>query len=205
MITPDAGKNLFKELNKETNQPIFLYRIFDYDGLGADLKFAEWDTDIVFDSLTYQKFPISHDVITENNQGQIDAIKVKVSNVSRLIQSYLEDFDLRGKKVLIRLVFKDRLAYTDEKLDFYYFIDNYTANQDVVEFTLLPKTDVLGMTLPSRAYSRNYCGWKFKSTECGYAGVITTCNKTKQRCKEIGNFPRFGGFPSIPSRRIAVG
>jgi len=205
MITPDIGKNLFKELNKETNQPITLYTIFDYDGAGGYLRFAEWDTDIIFDGITYQKFPITYDTITENNQGQIDAIKVRISNVTRLIQSYLEDYDLRGKKVMLRLVLKDRLAYPDEKLDFYYFIDSYTANQDVVEFTLLPKTDVLSAGLPARVYSRNYCGWKFKESECGYAGAATECNKTKQRCKELVNFPRFGGFPSIPSRRIAVG
>ncbi|MBM3210608.1 DUF2163 domain-containing protein [Candidatus Poribacteria bacterium] len=204
MITPDSGKNLFKELNKQVNQPIYLYKVFDYDGIGGDLLFAEWDTDIVFDSVTYPKFPVTHDSISENNQGQIDAVKVRLSNVSRLIQSYLEEFDFRAKKVMIRLVFKDRLAYPDEKLDFYYFIDTYSASQDVVEFILLPKTDILSVTLPTRNYSRNYCGWKFKSTECGYAGAITTCNKTKQKCKELDNFQRFGGFPSIPSRKIAV-
>jgi lambda family phage minor tail protein L len=202
----DAPDNFIKQLNKETNKPIFLYTVFDYDDASHDLPLAEYDSDVDFDGVTYQTFPIVHDKIGENAQGEIDTISVKVSNVSRLIQNYLETYNWRGKRVMIRLVWADRLAYTDEKMDFFYYIDNYSANQDFAEFTLLPKIDVLTVMLPGRTYSRNYCQWVFKGTECGYPveGEETSCNKTKQRCQEIGNYLRFGGFPSIPSRQMSI-
>ena len=167
------------------------------------MNLAEWDEDIEFDT-TYTRFPITHDEIGENMQGEIGSVKVRVSNISRAIQYYLELYDWRGKKVRIRLVWLDKLDEPDTKLDFTYFIDNYSANQDVAEFTLLPKVDVLNVTLPKRTYSRNYCQWRFKSDECGYNLGENTCNKTKQRCKELNNYKRFGGFPAIPTRKLYV-
>jgi len=102
------------------------------------------------------------------------------------------------------MVWADQLADPDAHMDDVFYIDNYSADQKNVEFTLTGKFDVLGVDLPARRYARNYCSWKFKSTECGYVGGELTCNKTKQRCKQLENYHRFGAFPSVPSRRIYV-
>lgn len=191
-----------QQKNANTNAPIYLYTIFDYDGASSNLNFAEWSDDIVFDGVTYTKFPIAHDEIGENSQGQTPSLKVRAANVSRLLQYYLELYDWHKKKVRVRLVWLDELADADCKMDFTYFIDSYTATDKVAEFNLLPKIDALQVTLPKRIYSRNYCQWRFKGTECAYAGAETECNKTRQRCKQLSNYIRFGGFPSIPSRQI---
>jgi lambda family phage minor tail protein L len=193
-----------QELNKPTNQPIFLYTLFAYDG-SSDLNLAGDKTNVTFDGVEYTAFPISHDVVSENSQGEINAVKLVVSNISRLIQGYLETYDLRDKKVRIRLVWRNRLAYPLDKIDFEYYIDSWSSDKDSVVFLLLPRISALGLKIPARIYSRNYCQWKnFKGTECGYAGAETTCNRTKQRCKELGNYKRFGGFPSIPTKQLQV-
>jgi len=193
------------EKNKQENRPVFLYTVYNYDGEGNNLYFAEYDQDVVYNGITYQKFPITHEYIAENTQGEIDAVKVKLANISRLIQAYLEQYDFRGKKVSIKMVWADQLDDPDAYIEDIYYIDSITADQDNVEFTLTSKFDVLDLELPTRRYSRNYCSWKFKSSECGYTGPETSCNKTLQRCRELGNVKRFGGFPSIPSKRIFVG
>lgn len=194
-----------QQKNAKTNAPIYLYTLFDYDGFGNDLNYAEWDSNITFDSIEYTAFPITHNEIGENSQGEIDSIKINISNVSRLIQYYLETYNFKGKKVRIRLVWLDRIDYPTDKLDFIYYIDSYTANESLVEFSLTPKTDVLQVVLPARMYSRNYCQWQFRSTECGYSiANEETCNRTKQRCKELQNYSRFGGFPSIPMRTVII-
>lgn len=196
--------DFLKEKNNQTNKPIFLYTIYNYDGLSNNLNLAESKENIVFDSITYTAFPIMHDNISDNSQGQTPEIKVKVANVSRLIEYYLNIYDLRDKKVLIRLVWANKLDNPDVKYDAIYYINSYTANEKVVEFTLLPKVDALGIVLPRRTYSRNYCQWRFKSTECGYSGEATECNKTKQQCKILDNYVRFGGFPAIPNKKLYV-
>ncbi|MBU1919190.1 DUF2163 domain-containing protein [bacterium] len=199
----DIDPTFKQEKAKQENRPIFLYIIEDYDG-SNDLYLAGYDEDIVYDSATYSRFPITHEFIGENNQGQIDQVKVRLANVSRLIQLYLEQYDFRGKKVIIRTVWVNQLADPDAHIDDIFYIDNYTADQTNVEFSLTGKFDVLGMDLPARRYARNYCSWKFKSSECGYTGAETECGKTQQRCKQLNNYQRFGAFPSVPTRRIYI-
>lgn len=194
--------DFINEKNKAQNRPIFLYSIYDYDGIGSILNLASYDTDVVFDGVTYTKFPMRHDRIGENTNGAIDNVKVKISNVSRSIQYYLELYDWRNKKVRITTVFADYLTDPDIKREDVFYISSYSANESVAEFTLTSKFNVLGVMIPKRIYSRNYCGLRFKSTECGYAGAGTECNKTKARCKELLNYERFGGFPSIPAKQF---
>ena len=201
---PRYLSNTFRtEKNKQTNKPINLYTIKEYDGAN-DLRFAEYDSDVTYQGDVYSKFPLTHENISENTQGEIDHVTVTVSNISRLIQGYLESYDLRGKKVIIRKVWANQLADPNAYTDSIYYIDSYTADENNVVFTLSSKFDVLDLELPARRYSRNYCSWKFKSAECGYAGAETSCDKTLQRCRELSNQIRFGGFPSIPTRRIFV-
>ena len=189
------------EKNKQENAPIYLYTIYDYDG-STDLFFTNYDTNITFDSQEYVKFPITHEFISENTTGQIDSVKLTLGNVSRLIQAHLEENDFRGVKVVIMQVFADLLDDADAYIKHIYYVDSYIADQQSVEFTLTSKFDVLEVELPARKYSRNHCGWKFKSTECGYAGGESECNKTLTRCRVLANNERFGAFPSVPSRPI---
>jgi len=199
----DVNATFRNEKAKKENAPIFLYMLKEYDGVD-DLNFAGFDEDVTYNGTVYTRFPIRHEFVAENNQGQIDQVKITLANVSRLIEFYLEQYDFRGKKVIIRTVWADQLADPDAYIDDVFYIDNYTADQSNVEFTLTGKFDVLGIDLPARRYARNYCVWKFKSAECGYAGAELTCDKTQQRCKQLANYQRFGGFPSVPTRRIYI-
>ena len=193
------------EKNKASNQPIFLYLIEKYNGVD-DLPLAEWDTDITYPTsggVTYTKFPIKHDQIGENSQGEIDTFKVTVSNINRTIQAYIEANDLRGKKVTLTLVWANQLADADAHIDFVFYIDTYSANQDTVEFTLSSKYDIIDLDLPAGKYNRNYCRWKFLSPECGYTTPESSCDKRKDTCKNtMNNIARYGGFPSVPTTRI---
>lgn len=192
------------EKNKETNRPIFLYTVYDIDGSGVNLNYAGYDVNLTFNGIEYLAFPISHEAIPENSSGQIDEVKVKISNASRLAQSYLELYDLRGKRVDIITVFSDKLSNPAYKAVDTFYVDSYTADQSVVEFSLSSKFDIMDVNIPQRKFMRNYCQWKFKSTECGYTGSEASCNKTFGRCKELSNRVRFGGFPSIPQQRTYV-
>ncbi len=201
---PRNVNSTFKsEKAKKENAPIFLYVLKEYNGVD-DLNFAGFDQDVTFNGTVYTRFPIKHEFVAENNQGQIDQVKITLANVSRLIELYLEQYDFRGKKVIIRTVWADQLSDPDAYIDDVFYIDNYTADQSNVEFTLTGKFDVLGVDLPARRYARNYCVWKFKSAECGYSGAEIICDKTQQRCKQLENYQRFGGFPSVPTRRIYI-
>lgn len=201
----DTNANFRQTKNAAENQPVFLYEIIDYDGQGSNFYFAECDTDIIYQGKTYQKFPISHEFIGENTQGTIDSVRVTISNVSRFIQYYLEQYNaFRGVKVVIKMVWLDKLDDPDAYIEDIYYIDKVTANEYDAEFTLTSKFDILQVELPTRKFHRNYCSWTFKSTECGYTGPETVCDKSLNRCRELQNQVRFGGFPSIPPKPVYI-
>lgn len=194
----DTNAAFESEMRKRNTKPIFLYTIYDYIGTGANIYFAGSDQNITFDSIEYQKFPITHDEITENTQGEVDTIKISISNIARYIEYYLQNYDLRGKKVSIKLVHSDLLDDPDAYVEFAQYIDSYQSDVQNVVFNLMSKFDVLDHQVPGRIFIKSHCQWIFKSTECAYAGAETECNLTRTRCRQLANQERFGAFPSAP-------
>lgn len=41
------------------------------------------------------------------------------------------------------------------------------------------------------------CQWVFKGRECGYVESETSCDHTKERCKELGNYDPLKQRPNI--------
>jgi len=200
-----SNESFILNKNADTNSPIYLYTLHDYDGNGHNLYYAEYDIVVTFGGVSYNPFPIMHDFVPEGYKGEVDRVKVTVSNISRAIAGYLSIYDFRGKKVTIKTVWANSLTSSEAYVDDIYYIDTYTMDEEKVEFSLTSKMDVLNVVLPKRNFLRNYCSWKFKSTECGYTGTGTSCNKTITNCRSLGNQLRFGGFPSIPSQRTYLG
>lgn len=194
------------EKNKQENQPVVLFTLFDYDGASNDLNLVNAQENVTFSGVEYQAFPIKFETIPENSQGEVDVIKIKVANVSRVFESYLQTYDLREKKIRIRIVWSNQLAEAGAYLDYNFYIEYYSSTANSVELTCTTKTDVVDYVLPTGLYLRTHCRYKtFKDANtCGYAGAETSCNRTFQRCRELGNQERFGGFPSIPTRRLYV-
>ena len=200
-----ADANFITEKNKEENSPIALIEIIDYDGASNDLTYCAHSSEITFNSKTYTAFPVAYDTVSENSQAEIDIFSVVLGNVSRLIQSYIESYDWRTKKVNVILIFKDYDDDADVYLQDSFYIDAYRADAKTVRITTTSKHDVLDSILPGRRFSRNYCQIKtFKNTDCGYSGSETECNRTFQRCRVLNNQTRFGGCPSTPSRRVIM-
>jgi lambda family phage minor tail protein L len=206
----DAGPTFIEQKNLRVNQPIYLYEInFKYpenDPLNW-LYFAGVNFNVDFGEplKRYYKFPIEFDNVSENAQGEVDTVEVRVSNVSRDIQYYLEQYNaLRGKKIIIKTVWANKLDDPDCYIRDVYYVSRVVTNDVNAIFTLTSKFDLMEVSLPRETYSRNFCRWQFISAECGYNGLASECNKTLNNCKLLGNSRRFGGFPSVPSRFIFV-
>lgn len=189
----------------QTNQPINLFTVFDYDGLGSNLYYAAYKTNIIFDGIEYSKFPITVEALMENTEGEIDAIQVRISNILRVPQFYLENYDLRGKKVVIKQVWADQLDDTDNCMEYVYYIDKYTSNEKAVVFDCSSPYDVLDVMLPFGVFMRGVCRWKkYKGPECMSDSSESECNRTMADCRARNNIARFGAFPSTPTQRVFV-
>lgn len=194
------------EKNKQTINPIRLYTLWDYDGLGTNLYFAEYTSDVLFDGITYSKFPIKLNSVSEKTGGEVDEVQIILSNVSREIEALLQNpiYSFRKKKVTITYVFADQLDDPDCKYEEVFYIDYYETTAQTATFILSSKLDVYEAKLPGRVVTRTHCSWVFKGTECKYGGAESACNRTLQRCRELQNTTNYGGFPSAGGRRMFI-
>lgn len=205
-MTKELDPDFITQKNKQEQAYIRLYSIFDYDDAGANLYFAEYHEDVTFDGVLYTAFPIRFDTISEKTGGEVDEIRLMIANASREIEAYLQNpaYTFKGKKVIITYVFTEELDNPDCKYEETFYIDFYETNAQNATFTLSSKLDVCQVKLPLRTVSRTHCSWVFKSPECGYTGAEKTCSRTLQRCRELANTERFGGFPAAGGKRMFV-
>ena len=193
----DLGEGFNQEAVKKEGEA--LVRLFEFNYTDDEwLYFTDADIDITYNNHTYSRFPISVDKVTETKEGTLPRLSIKISNVSKYIGGYVEDYDgFRGKKVIIRTCFLSTLNTSDHIID-KLNIDSVNIDALNVTFSCTPIFSILNVTLPYRKFSRNFCMWKFKGDECCYNGPDTVCNKSFSDCKSKGNQSRFGGFPGVP-------
>jgi len=193
------------EKNKQTNQPVYLYDVHYTDS--DVLYLTDADEDLVFEGRTYEHKPVEHVDISENIRSVSSKMTLRVGNADRSMQVYLENHDgLRGRKVVTRLVWRNLLSDTDAVQRAVFFVDHARDYDTFVEFELAPKFNLMGTKLPGRFYGRDYCQWKrFKDADCRYAGDETECDRTLDRCEELGNTLQFGAFPSVPTTKVFYG
>lgn len=157
---------------------------------------------VTFDGNTYSPFPCDIAPVSTDSRGGLPDVEVSVSNVGLTISAYIEANDVRGKRVRLLGVNSDNLADTTAlAFDETYEIGDISVTQEVVRFRL-GHVRMLEQRFPSRRFLRDNCVWLYKSDECGYAGVIATCDKSLESangCRVHANQVRFGGFPGIPS------
>jgi lambda family phage minor tail protein L len=160
---------------------------------------------VVWKGESWTAFPFTINEISEAT-GEVPRVDIQVSNVSRVMDSYLEQYDQYIKAE----------GYTPITVNIYVIntaviADNPNADPEVEHFFELkqPKADAMWATFtlgasnpynrrfPQNRILKNHCRWKFKASDglCGYVGVETACDHSLARCRELENSPRFGGAP----------
>ena len=138
----------------------------------------------------------------ESGKGEITQLTLRLSNVDRVAGGYLEAEDgAIGTIATIRIIHFDHLDLTDAEIEAEYEIVKAKADAHWVTITLGLVNPML-QRFPKHRYLANYCRWVFKSTECGYTGSETTCDRTLSDCEDRDNTKRFGGFIGIPGEGL---
>ena len=195
--------SFIKRKNARLTKPIFLYSV-QYDKVGNNwLRYTSFPEDVTFDGITYLHKAITHDRISESLDGSIPKVRLTIGNVDRYIGYLIEtNSGLRNAEVNITLVFQEELANPSVYDESVFSVADVVVNQRQAEFVLASKLDVMDIKLPRRKFYRTFCSFFFKGEGCQYLGVETQCNKTLQRCTELGNVQNFGGCPAIPQKTI---
>jgi len=133
--------------------------------------------DITYNSQTYTAFPFDLDVSKQVSKGDIPTIELKVSNVTRTLQAYLEDYNgLIDTPITIRVVAKPEgeTEYLEAE-SWTHDILAVHADAEYVYFTL-GAPNPLSKRFPLYRYIAHSCRFAFRKNssvvapECGYTG-----------------------------------
>lgn len=141
----------------------------------------------------------SFDINIEHASGEMSAITLTAVDYSSALQGRMQAYGGGiGFNVTVMILNMDALSEPCELKEFYKVIGASAANY-VVTFNL-GNRNPLTIRFPRRIQMRDRCAWKYKGTECGYAGVIATCDLSlngPNGCSIHGRSEHFGGFPGI--------
>ena len=178
--------------------------------------------DVVWQGLTYTRFPIEADGFEWSGTGTLPRPKIRVANVTGLVGALARELqDLVGAKLTRRRTFVkylDAVNFTggvnptaDPNCGFpdeIWFVDRKSAENGLyVEWELSAAFDVAGTMLPRRQCIQNVCTWRYRGAECGYTGgpvadrndrpvtllAEDDCGKRLASCKL-----RFGVYSELP-------
>ena len=156
---------------------------------------------ITWNGAEWIPFPFDMDDINDDGQGEIQSLTVKVSNVTRVIQGYIEE--LSGgvdATVTVLVVNSNHLDVTAPSVEEEFSVTGTSCDDQWVYFSLGPAYPVSSRR-PERRYLKNFCQFEYCGIECGLPESIKaqapTCDKTLISCKNRGNSHRYNGEPSI--------
>ena len=160
--------------------------------------------DITWNGNIYQGFPFEIGEVSQDNTGSEPSVELKVDNVSRAMQSYVEDYKGgNGFTVLLRVVNTEAIAQgvTDAELEERFKVNHCTVEQNFITFTLGTGYS-LSTRRPLDRYLKNSCPFVYKGLRCACTSSLTTCGHTLTECRARGNSARFGGFPGIDQKGV---
>lgn len=163
------------------------------------LHFVRNSEDIVFNGVTYDaaKFEIQ---LSAESGGQQE-VHLTVIDYFRVLQARMQAYGGGvGFNVTITVVNSGTLDQPPEVVEYFQVTGASTLNYEVT--FVLGAENAVAQTFPRRRQTRDYCGWRYKSQDCGYTGSLPSCDlslKGPNGCSAHSNAPNFGGFFGINS------
>jgi phage-related protein len=174
------------------------------------IRIVRNNEDIVWNGYTWIGFPFDLDEVSENSNGELPQLTLKVSNVSRVVQQYVEQSD-GGVGATVKL-YAVHSQYLDQAAEIAETFSVYAVKCDAgwVYFTLSGDYPTK-RRIPESRDMKDCCPFGYGGVECGVdktallatktaaeQAEYQTCSKTLNACKKRGNEARFGGEPAIP-------
>jgi len=190
------------EKNKLSTDSVFAV-LFQIE-LNETVYLAYNTQDVSWNGHTWIAFPMRIGDTTEDNTGSDPNLTLQVDNVSRSLQSAVEQSGGGvGTRVKLLVVNTKNIASTTPELEEEYVVISTMADQQYITFTLGNEYSARTRR-PLNRYFKDFCPFKYKGLRCGYNGNLADCNRTLADCRLHGNSTRFGGFPGIDQKGVYV-
>ena len=172
---------------------------------GSTFRFTGDSADITWKGELYQSFPFEFEEISENTKGELPRYNIRVSNVNRLVESYIQQVDGGvGSPVTLSAVNKTAIAddpNTRADVEIKMTVRAVSTNESWVSFTL-GAPNPYSARIPQDRILKNHCRHHFRGKLCRYSGLGAVCNKTLAQCREYRNTENYGGFPGAGSSAL---
>lgn len=160
---------------------------------------------ISFRGFTYE--PANFDIELRAEAGTQQSVKLSIKDYSKAVQARMQAYGGGiGFNVAMMVVNAGALAMPAEITEYFEVVGASAANY-VCEFVLGAENS-LSKTFPRRKQTKDFCQWRYKGTDCQYAGAMATCDLTlggANGCNAHSNTIRFGAFPGISNRDTSRG
>ena len=161
-------------------------------GVGTPIRLARNNENVTWDSETWTAFPFELNDISEESKGEVPQVELRVGNVSRAMEAYLQAYDLYLKTsgfspivVNIYVVNSENLGSATPEVEHQFELIAPKTNSMWATFTL-GAANPFNQRYPQFRLLKSHCRYVFKGTLCGYTGSsATTCNKTITKCRAL--------------------
>lgn len=170
---------------------------------GEEVIRVVWNTEsIIWNGHTWHPAAFELGELEESSEGEIPTVDLRVNDIERRITPHLDDYDGGvGAEATIYVVHADHLDHTEAEIEEdFELLDVGIDYLNTIKIRL-GSENLTNRRSPPHRYLKGHCRYQeFKGTLCGYSGAETECDRTFERCRELGNSTRFGGFPGIGKR-----
>ena len=169
---------------------------------------------ITWNNNEYISFQFELDDLTIKSKSEVPQWGIKVQNVDRVFERFIQQYDLYIKQngidgnaiiCTISVVNSADLTETNPIIEYATELDQPKTTPDSKFYTAVLRPSNPGnKEWPPRRIMKNFCSWKFRSAQCGFTGTGATCDKTLPTCRGYDNSNRFGGFPGVGAEGLVI-
>jgi len=159
-----------------------------------------WNTEnITWQGVEWIAFPFRLGDVEETKAAEVPAVSLTVYDIKRYLIPTIDELDGGiGAEVIVYIVHSAYLDNDTPELEMAFEIIETHIGHDCSITFKLGAENLLHYRNPPDRYLQGHCRYKeFKGSLCGYTGSETECNRTFERCRELGNAKNFGGFPGV--------
>ena len=176
-----------------------------------NIRIVRDNKDFSWNGNTWKAIEFDIDEILQTSKGEIPRLDLRVSNTTRLMEYYLQQYDFYLKTHLHKLIYANiyvvnsGLESTSEyELNFRFELKQPKTTDKMATFTLGATSPYTHRFPYCRMFKNQGRVKKFKDVECGYTGNEETCDRQLETCKLYGNDARYCGFPSLGASGIKL-
>lgn len=199
-VFPTANPLL--EVEKDEIIPRKLLEI-DIPGGGVRILDNETLQTLMYYGKEYLGAPLTHGEITKDDNSSVSKLNIALSNVALAISGIV---GARGDVItnapaILTLVFLDvntnTLIPNSSQILYAGKCNNLTLDYENASMDIETPLGGYEKQCPVMKYRASCQVRRFKDCRCGYTGKETSCDRTFNRCKELGNQANFRGFPTM--------